>query len=60
MISIIGLYIGNRFVAPVKIYITLDYYGPDGIISKAEYFIGSTKIGETLKAPYSFSFESLF
>jgi hypothetical protein len=45
MISIIEPDSGKHFVAPAKIYITVDSYDSDSIISKVEYFIGSTKIG---------------
>jgi uncharacterized repeat protein (TIGR02059 family) len=58
VISFIEPYDGEHFVASEKIDVTLDSYDPDTLISKVEYLIGDTKIGESLQAPYSISFES--
>jgi uncharacterized repeat protein (TIGR02059 family) len=48
---------GEHFIAPATIDIIVDSYDPDGIITRVEYYIGSTKIGESFQAPYSISFE---
>jgi hypothetical protein len=48
---------GEHFIAPATIDIKVDSYDPDGIITKVEYYVGSTKIGESFQAPYSISFE---
>ncbi len=49
---------GEHFVATKKIDVTIDSYDPDTLISKVEYLIGDTRIGESNQAPYSISFDS--
>jgi hypothetical protein len=49
---------GGKYITPSTIDVTIDSYDPDGTISKVEYFLGTTKLGESITAPYSFSFES--
>jgi uncharacterized repeat protein (TIGR02059 family) len=49
---------GEHFVASGKINVTIDSYDPDTLISKVEYLIGDTRIGESHQAPYSISFNS--
>jgi uncharacterized repeat protein (TIGR02059 family) len=46
-----------QYSAPATIEVKVDYYDPDTTIAKIEYFKGTTKIGESLEAPYAFSFE---
>jgi uncharacterized repeat protein (TIGR02059 family) len=46
-----------QYSAPATINVTVDYYDPDSAITKIEYFKGTAKIGESLEAPYEFSFE---
>jgi uncharacterized repeat protein (TIGR02059 family) len=58
VITIIEPYNGEQFVASAKIDIMVDTFDPDTIISKIEYFAGTTKIGESRLPPYSISFES--
>jgi len=49
---------GNKFVAPATVNISVDAQDDDGSISKVEYFQGTTKIGENLTSPYSFSLQN--
>ena len=49
---------GNKFVAPATVNISVDAQDADGSISKVEYFQGTTKIGENLTSPYSFSLQN--
>jgi hypothetical protein len=58
VISFIEPYDGEHFVASGKIDVTIDSYDPDTLISKVEYLIGDTRIGESYQAPYSISFDS--
>ncbi len=50
---------GSNFTAPASIMLTADASDGDGTISKVEFFNGSTKIGEDLTAPYSFSWNGV-
>ena len=45
---------GSNFTAPASITLTATASDADGIISKVEFFSGSTKLGEDLSSPYSF------
>ena len=49
---------GEHFVQSEKIVVTIDSYDPDTLISKVEYLIGDTRIGESQQPPYSISFDS--
>jgi uncharacterized repeat protein (TIGR02059 family) len=49
---------GNKFLTSSTINITLDTYDPDSTINRVEYYMGSTKIGESTQVPYSFSVEN--
>jgi uncharacterized repeat protein (TIGR02059 family) len=49
---------GNRFARSSIINITIDTNDPDSTISRVDYFIDTTKIGESTKVPYSFSIEN--
>lgn len=57
VIEILSPLSGKHFVAPATINITADSYDTDGTITKVEFYFGPTKIGESLTAPYSCSFE---
>jgi hypothetical protein len=46
---------GQNFKAPASISISANASDSDGSISKVEFYNGSTKIGEDLTAPYTFS-----
>ncbi|MFC5539255.1 Ig-like domain-containing protein [Rhodocytophaga aerolata] len=47
------------FSAPASITITATATDKDGTISKVEFYNGSTKLGEDLSAPYSFSWTNV-
>ncbi len=47
------------FNAPANITINATANDSDGTVSKVEFFQGSTKLGEDLSAPYSFSWNSV-
>ncbi|WP_210490275.1 Ig-like domain-containing protein [Rufibacter aurantiacus] len=47
------------FTAPATISIATDASDPDGSVSKVEYFNGTTKIGEDLTAPFSFTWNNV-
>jgi hypothetical protein len=47
------------FTAPASITITATATDKDGSISKVEFYNGSTKLGEDLSAPYSFSWTNV-
>ena len=44
---------GSTFTAPANITITANASDADGSITKVEFFIGATKLGEKTSAPYS-------
>ncbi|UOQ73140.1 Ig-like domain-containing protein [Hymenobacter cellulosilyticus] len=46
---------GSSFTAPASVTITANAADADGAVSKVEFFQGTTKLGEDLTAPYSFS-----
>ncbi len=46
---------GTAFLAPASITLSASAADTDGSIAKVEFFSGSTKLGEDLSAPYSFS-----
>jgi uncharacterized repeat protein (TIGR02059 family) len=58
VLSILKPAFGNKFISPATVNIAVDAQDPDGSISKVEYFLGTTKLGENLTAPYSFSLEN--
>jgi len=50
---------GASFVAPAGITINVNASDSTGSISKVEFFNGSTKLGEDLTSPYSFSWTNV-
>jgi YD repeat-containing protein len=50
---------GNVFTAPASITINASASDADGTVSKVEFFQDSTKLGEDLTAPYSFSWTNV-
>jgi len=50
---------GTVFTAPANIAITVSASDSDGTVSKVEFFQDSTKLGEDLIAPYTFSWTSV-
>jgi uncharacterized repeat protein (TIGR02059 family) len=50
---------GSTYTAPATITITATATDNDGTITKVEFFSGSTKIGEKLTAPYTFTWNSV-
>jgi photosystem II stability/assembly factor-like uncharacterized protein len=49
---------GQSFTAPLNISITANASDSDGSIAKVEFYQGSTKLGEDLTSPYSFSWNN--
>ncbi|WP_162144128.1 Ig-like domain-containing protein [Sporocytophaga myxococcoides] len=47
------------FTAPASITITANASDSDGSISKVEFYQGTTKLGEVLTAPYSYSWSNV-
>ncbi|PJJ60568.1 glycosyl hydrolase family 18 protein [Hymenobacter chitinivorans] len=47
------------FAAPASITITANAADANGTVSKVEFYQGTTKLGEDLTAPYSFSWSSV-
>ena len=47
------------FTAPATIVINANATDPDGIITKVEFFDGTTKLGEDVTAPYSFTWTAV-
>jgi RHS repeat-associated protein len=45
----------NAVVAPGTVALAATASDPDGTVSKVEFFLGSTKLGEDLSLPYTFS-----
>ena len=43
------------FTAPADITINANAIDPDGSVTKVEFFQGTTKLGEDLTSPYSFT-----
>ncbi|MBX9853628.1 MAG: carbohydrate-binding protein [Cytophagaceae bacterium] len=50
---------GASFTAPASVTINASASDADGTISKVEFFNGSTKLGEDLSAPYSFTWNNV-
>ncbi|HEY4082455.1 MAG TPA: Ig-like domain-containing protein, partial [Burkholderiaceae bacterium] len=50
---------GSGYVAPAMITLTANANDPDGSIAKVEFFVGSTKIGESSTAPYSMNWTNV-
>lgn len=50
---------GSTFTAPASIIISANASDADGTISKVEFYNGSTKLGEDLSSPYSFSWSNV-
>ena len=50
---------GSNFTAPATINLTANASDADGSIVKVEFYNGSTKLGEDLSAPYSFSWTNV-
>jgi PKD repeat protein len=49
----------STFAQPASAVISVSVSDPDGTISKVEFFDGSTKLGETLSAPFSFNWNPI-
>lgn len=58
-ISITSPAAGSSYTTPASISITANASDIDGSISKVEFFNGSTKLGETTTAPYTFSWSGM-
>ncbi len=54
-ITLTGPANNTSFTSPATINITANASDVDGTVSKVEFFQGSTKLGEDLTSPYSFS-----
>jgi aryl-phospho-beta-D-glucosidase BglC (GH1 family)/chitodextrinase len=50
---------GAAFTAPASLTVTANASDIDGTVSKVEFFNGSTKLGEDLSSPYSFSWSGM-
>ncbi len=50
---------GATFTAPANITITAAATDSDGIVTKVEFFQGSTKLGEDSTAPYSYTWSNV-
>ncbi|MCB2406506.1 Ig-like domain-containing protein [Hymenobacter lucidus] len=50
---------GAAFTAPASVTITANAADVNGTVSKVEFYNGTTKLGEDLAAPYSFSWTSV-
>ncbi|MCB2378518.1 Ig-like domain-containing protein [Hymenobacter sp. BT635] len=50
---------GATFTAPASVTITANAADANGTVSKVEFFQGTTKLGEDLTAPYSFSWSGV-
>lgn len=50
---------GQSFTAPASISISATATNSDGSISRVEFFNGSTKLGEDLTSPYSFTWSNV-
>ncbi|KAA5548767.1 Ig-like domain-containing protein [Adhaeribacter rhizoryzae] len=49
----------SNFTAPANITIAANASSTDGSISKVEFFNGSTKVGEDITSPYSFTWSNV-
>jgi hypothetical protein len=49
----------GNFTAPANIILNASASDADGSISKVEFFVGSTKIGEATNTPYSFTWNNV-
>ncbi|GEO03936.1 hypothetical protein AAE02nite_16000 [Adhaeribacter aerolatus] len=50
---------GATFTAPASITINVNASDSDGSVSKVEFFNGTTKLGEDLSSPYSFTWSNV-
>ncbi|WP_132054603.1 Ig-like domain-containing protein [Pseudocnuella soli] len=50
---------GNQFIAPATVSLAANAADSDGTVAKVEFYQGSTKVGEDLSAPYTFSVSGL-
>ena len=50
---------GSVFTAPANVTLNASASDADGTVAKVEFFQGSTKLGEDLTAPYSFSWTNV-
>lgn len=55
VVSITAPTSGTKFTTPATINITATASSPTGTITKVEFFQGTTKLGEDLTSPYSYS-----
>jgi hypothetical protein len=44
---------GAAFIAPAEVSVTVDAFDRDGVVSKVEFFVGSTLLGSATSAPYT-------
>jgi hypothetical protein len=49
---------GQQFEAPNEVAFDADASDADGTISKVQFYVGSTKVGEATEAPYTYSWTS--
>jgi uncharacterized repeat protein (TIGR02059 family) len=49
----------GSFVSPANITITADAFDTDGSVSMVEFYNGSTKLGSSFAAPYSFTWNNV-
>jgi hypothetical protein len=50
---------GANFIAPATITINANASDSDGTVTKVEFFQGTTKLGETSNAPYTFTWNNV-
>ncbi|GEO03937.1 hypothetical protein AAE02nite_16010 [Adhaeribacter aerolatus] len=49
----------NSFIAPASVSLAANASDSDGSVSKVEFFNGTTKLGEDLSSPYSFTWSNV-
>jgi hypothetical protein len=49
---------GQQFEAPDQVSLEADASDADGTISKVQFYVGATKVGEVTEAPYTYSWTS--
>lgn len=60
VVSITGPAGNSTFDEPTEITISADASDPDGIITKVEFYQGSTKLGEDIGSPFSFTWANVY
>jgi len=58
-VSILSPASGSTYTAPANLSIVASASDPDGTISKVEFFIGSTKLGEKTSSPWSYTWNNV-